>query len=98
MNKLIPAVFACAVAFSASFGIGIAYGAEPDVQEIETPPPAVKGSTETKKMPDEWKIQKSTETPTQREKYPEPPPPTIDRSDECHSSHGWRTKEALGCK
>jgi len=27
----------------------------------------------------------------------EPPSPTIDRSNECHNIHGWRTRQALGC-
>lgn len=97
MEKSTPTAFFYAAAFLVSLGISMPSGAEPDVQEIETPPSAVKGSTGTKKMPGEWELQKSTETPTQTERYPEPPSPTIDRSGECHPSHGTRTREALGC-
>ena len=83
------------VAFLVSMGISTALHAEPDVEEIEPPPPAVEGSTETKKMPDKWRIQRSTETPKKPKK--EVPLPKIDRSDECHPTHGTRTREALGC-
>ncbi|WP_126456584.1 hypothetical protein [Sulfuriflexus mobilis] len=97
MKKSTPRVIAYAAALSISLGLSTPCGAEPDVQEIETPPPAVRGSTETKKIPGEWELQKSTQTPSQKERYPEPPPPKIDRSGECHPSHGTRTREALGC-
>lgn len=70
--------------------------AQPDVQTIEPPPPAVRGSTETKTLPDEWKLQRSTDT--EREpRYKEPPAPKTsgdrrkfsEQSDDA-VKRGWR--------
>lgn len=77
-------------------GSAAGLGGETDVEVIETPPPAVQGSTETKKLPDEWKLKPPSKTsPTPKFKEVPSPESTMDKrkysgqTDE-QVKEGWR--------